>query len=315
MIGESDIIFSKNVENSLLYNQIMGLIVRDSIATMPNEVLKVIGFELLEVIATYLIRMRKNGLQILEIESLEPLKYKEFKKLNYSDFDKINFDSNNYLVFGDLKNQNKGMFILNNKQKELINCYDDVLNNMVQVNKATSLWYMQIKDFSDKIRNPLEKKSLAEKVKSLLNRGNQNLTILDSEDNIKLLEATNSNIMINEIKETISTVFTIPYSKIFKGSSSGFNNLDKNDLENWNFEIRFFQGAYIMPLIKKIYEIKGLKLDFENLSLEPILYENKQIEEDLKTQKIENIIKLRSMNLINMEEAKTIINSIYMLKI
>lgn len=311
-LGNTDI-KTNNYQNSILYNILMGLIVRDSIATIPSNILKTIGFELLEVIATYLIKMRKNGLYIIKIISLEPLKYEELKISSLNENEDF-YNNKEYLVFGDIKNKNKGQFILNEKQQQLICSYDEVFSNMYQINKAVSLWYMQIKDFGERVKNPVEKKALFSQVKNLLNRNNSNLTILDKDDNIKLLEASNSNVMINEVKEAISTTFGIPFSKLFKGTSSGFNNLDKNDLENWNFEIRFFQGVYIMPLIKKIYEYKNLENEFKNLELEPILFENKQIEEELKSQKIENIIKLRAMNLITINQATSLINEIYNLK-
>ena len=305
-----------NISKTTIYNQLTGLIVRDSIATLPSEVLKVVGFELLEVLARNLIKMRTEGVQLVFIDTVEPLvffeptEYKtidnftiELKNKDGSRTTKTLINNNQLLIFGDLNNRDKGRVLFNEAQKQLILMYDDVFKNMYQVNKAVSLWYMKVKDLADKTRNSIEGNSLKRVVNNLLNRNNKNLTIMDKEDDINLIQANLTNTMINEVKEHIATVFGIPFSKLFKGTSSGFNNLDKNDLENWNFELRYFQGVFIMPLLKKIYALKNKENDFKNLNLEPILYENKQISLDLKTQELDNIIKARSMNLITPQQA------------
>ncbi len=292
---------------------------QDSIATIQNDILKIIGFELLEKMAKCLFLMRVDGTKLLFIESLETKTFHIIKNYEYDGSNKIvktilyngnkqkevkiSAEDSNLLVFGELENTSGGMLACNEKQKELLLCYDNIFTNMYKLNETISLWFLKTKDLMDKTRNPQEQRGLKSVVNNLLNRTPKSLTIIDKEDDLNLLQANISNTMINEAKEKIATVFGIPFSKIFKGTSSGFNNLDKNDIENWNFNIRFFQMQYIIPNIKKIYKLKGLENELENIKIEPIDYENKQIAIDLQTQKIENIIKLKSMYLINQQQA------------
>ena len=317
---------SLDYQKTSIYNRLASLIVQDSIATIQNDILKIIGFELLEAMAKCLFLMRVDGTKLLFIESLEAKTFHIIKNYEYDANNKIvktilyngnkqkevkiNAEDSNLLVFGEIENINGGMLICNEKQKELLLCYDNIFTNMYKLNETISLWFLKTKDLMDKTRNPQEQRGLKSVVNNLLNRTPKSLTIIDKEDDLNLLQANISNTMINEAKEKIATVFGIPFSKIFKGTSSGFNNLDKNDIENWNFNIRFFQLQYIIPNIKKIYKLKGLESELENIKIEPIDYENKQIAIDLQTQKIENIIKLKSMNLINQQQATKLLAEI-----
>lgn len=304
-----------DVRKSPTFETIRDLIVEDAVGELPKNITDIVDIDFLAILAPQLIKMRKQGYAYIA--------YNKDAKTFFTD--NVSYDGYRYylgsndvlnpknvITLGDDKDTEKFKFKLSIGNLIDIARYENAIDRIDERDAESTYVYLKSKEYQDAVESGNSKlvSLFKRKFKAIVNRKESHLIAMSPEDELGSNQINISNESIKEIKEKIAFNLRIPYSKLWKGSASGYNNLDLDDRKKWNTKVVYFQALAVLPAIKQYLKIDGREHDIKNIKLEPIENEDKEMLANIASQKIEDITSLYTMGLVNKQNAINAVNNI-----
>jgi phage-related protein (TIGR01555 family) len=197
-----------------------------------------------------------------------------------------------------------------------VNQYTRATNVAYEVLNEFKLDIFKIKNFADGNLAPEGLEQTLSVIRALnYQKSYQNAMILDADDEFQQKQLSFSGLgeAMQQIRMQVSADMRIPMLKLFGMPATGLNAGDEDSIEVYNAMIESSIRAKIKHHILKICQIKCQKLfgfipDDLSISFKPLRMMSAKEEEEVKTLKLDRLIKLRQIAEISSEDLRNACN-------
>lgn len=313
-----NLVKENNVQETGTYKRILNLLPEEALATLPNEVYKVLGFEFINPFKKALVKMRECGIAHLiyaERNNEHRLFMPDEKDILTVEYDTQNKVYNYFfngkiinrdivIVFGNEYRQLEAKLNFSSSQIQTILRYENALEKFYSKLDNSYAWILKINGLDDKYVNQKYLQRIQQKTKEIANRKASGVVYLDKEDDflVSQMDLGWFEPFIKEYKTKICVDFNIPFTKFFGEGASGLNATGEGDRRSWYDTVKTFQSLYIFKNLKQLASLIGKDETFNKIDLENIEQTDKEAEARIQSEEMANLALAHNTGALTEEE-------------
>ena len=305
----------KIIRQTGTYKRLVEIIPLTALDNLPDKLEDILGYEFISVLYLHLLLLVDTGISYFAYNPSTKsfIYFSQIQRTRAMSGENTYIDTltqqriNNEYVF-DLSDNSA---TINTAVFKTIYLYERLLEIMIGKENKSLTEILKLFDYANAIKtgNTQRMQGYLERIKGFINRKSGSVSVMDSSDEFQQLQFSFSNVAISEVKEKLALESGIPYSKLFKGASSGYGKVEEEETRQFNVKVGFFTVQHILPYARQYCHIIKKMEEFNKIKVQPPSITDKKLLAEIQKMRIDSAISLFSLDAITSKELTEIVNN------